>query len=537
MTTADWERADIGVERDGGAMQDSNVSGDEEAPPRGATTWARLRPDHPAVVFEGTARTYGELDDRARRLAGVLREHGATSKRTVAAVLRNGIEMMEVALASAMIDAPFLPINWHLKSAELAYLLEDAGVGVLVGDEALRDELEAALAGQPTTAVPRRALFTGDDYERALASEVADPSLDAGPGPQLVFYTSGTTSRPKGVVHAGLGSEAIRGAAMDGQAQLWQWTCDDVYVLAGPAYHASHGGWALTALWVGATTVMLPRFSAHLWLDAVQRHHGTRSFMVPAHFIRLLELSDEERASYDVSSLQLIVHGAAPCPITVKQRMMEAFPYVEIHELYGASEGGATRISPQEWRERPGSVGRPWPGVEVRVLDEDGSSQPVGQPGVVWIRPPGQQQFVYRNNPEATANAWRDGAFTVGDIGFLDDDGYLTITDRVSDMILWGGVNVAPREIEEVLYQHPAVVDCAVFGIPDDRDGEHIKALVEIRPELLDQVTTDLLADHVRGQLADYKVPHEWEIVEELPRDPNGKVIKRLLRTAHQARA
>jgi long-chain acyl-CoA synthetase len=390
-------------------------------------------------------------------------------------------------------------------------------------DEVTRAAAEAGV-GAP--------LLVGDGYEEALAGAPLDPSLDGGPGPELVFYTSGTTARPKGVQHGGLGDLAVRMAAMDGQAALWQWKPDDVYVLSGPAYHASHAGWGLTALHVGATTVILKRFDAREFLGAVDRHRATRSFLVPAHFIRILEVPDEERARFDLSTLRLVVHAAAPCPVAVKRRMMEAFPGTAIHELYGASEGGATRISPEEWLERPGSVGRPWPGVEVKVLDEEGKPVATGTDGIVWIKPPGGHKFTYRNDPEATERAWRGDAFTVGDIGHLDDDGYLTITDRVSDMVLWGGVNIAPREIEEVLYEHPAVVDCAVFGVPDERDGEHLKAMVEMRPD--SGVGVDDLVAHVRSRLAEYKVPREWELVDELPRDPNGKVLKRLLRQQAQ---
>jgi long-chain acyl-CoA synthetase len=439
-------------------------------------------------------------------------------------VLPNGTEPFEVATAAAMIGAPYLPVNWHLKSAELAYLLTDAGVGAVVGHSVGADEVGAAT----TEAGVSGPLLVGAGYEEALATAPVDGSLDSGPGPELVFYTSGTTARPKGVVHGGLGDIAVRVAAMDGQVALWQWAPDDVYVLAGPAYHASHAGWGLTALHVGATTVVLPRFDARDFLGAVQAHRATRSFLVPAHFIRILEVPDDERDRYDTSTLRLVVHAAAPCPVAVKRRMMEAFPHTAIHELYGASEGGATRISPEEWLERPGSVGRPWPGVEIRVLDEDGQPAAAGTDGIVWIRPPGGHRFTYRNDPEATGRAWRDGAFSVGDIGHVDEDGYLTITDRVSDMVLWGGVNIAPREIEEVLYEHPSVVDCAVFGVPDERDGEHLKAMVE--PRAGATVSVDELAAHVRSKLADYKVPREWELVDELPRDPNGKVLKRLLR-------
>jgi long-chain acyl-CoA synthetase len=492
---------------------------------RGVSAQARHRGHHPALVFGDDVRSFRDLDERARRLAAVLSERGAGPGRPIATVLPNGFEPFEVATAAAMLEAPYLPVNWHLKADELAYILEDAGVAVVVGHTQLEDEVSRAAE---RARVPGGLLLVGSSYEEAIDA-AAPLDLDSGPGPELMFYTSGTTSRPKGVVHSALADDAGRRAGMEGQVALWRWTADDVYVMSGPAYHASHCGWALCALYIGATTVITERFEARSWLEEVSRRRGTRSFMVPAHFIRILELPEEERAAIDTSSFSLIVHAAAPCPVVVKQRMMAAFPHTEIHELYGASEGGATRISPEEWRTHPGSVGRPWPGVEIRILDEDGGPVASGESGLVYIRPPGGRRFSYRNDDAATANAWRDDAFTVGDIGFLDEEGYLSITDRASDMVLWGGVNIAPREIEEVLYQHPDVVDCAVFGIPDERDGEHLKAIVQLRRPL----EMAELEDHVRARLASYKVPHVWEVTDELPRDQNGKVLKRLLRAAH----
>ncbi len=352
------------------------------------------------MVLGDRLLTYGQLDDRARRLAAVLAECGAGPGRPVAAVLPNSVEFLEVAVAAAMLGAPFLPVNWHLRSGELAYIFADADVAVAVGWVGAGAELDGALDSHPAGC-----LRVGGDYEERIAAATPLASADSGGGPELMFYTSGTTARPKGVVHGALAEAEGRTRGMEGQVALWGWTPEDVYVMSGPVYHASHLGWALTALYVGAVTVITEQFEATDWLTEVSRHRGTRSFMVPAHFIRILEIPEAVRAGLDVSSLSLIVHGAAPCPVPVKLKMMEAFPETQIHELYGASEGGATKISPEEWRARPGSVGRPWPGVEIRILDEEGAPVPAGTPGVVYIRPPGTQRFRYRNDDDATASS------------------------------------------------------------------------------------------------------------------------------------
>lgn len=500
-------------------------------PVRGVTDHASYGPDRPAIIIGEVMRTYGQLEQRALRLASVLARRGAGPGRPVAAVLPNGIEIFEVATAASMLDAPFLPVNWHLRSHELSYILDDAEAAVVVGSDSIKHELAEALEGTGSGAVG--VLTVGEDYEDELGAAPPLPDGDSGGAPELMFYTSGTTARPKGVVHGALSDRPGRARGMEGQVALWGWTRDEVYVMSGPAYHASHLGWSLCSLYVGGTTVITEQFEARGWLAEVERHRGTRTFMVPAHFIRILEIPEGERAALDLSSLRLVVHAAAPCPVAVKFRMMEAFPDAEIHELYGASEGGATKISPDEWRRKPGSVGRPWPGVEIRILDEDGSALPGGEAGLVYIRPAGTVRFRYRNDAEATDRAWRDDAFTVGDIGYLDDDGFLFITDRVSDMVLWGGVNIAPREIEEVLFDHSAVVDCAVFGVPDDRDGERLEAVVQVRRP----VSPDELAEFVGQRLAKYKVPRHFEVVDEVPRDHNGKVRKRQLGQARWAAA
>jgi long-chain acyl-CoA synthetase len=414
----------------------------------------------------------------------------------VAVMLPNSIEFFVAGLATAKCQASLIPVNWHLKQDEVDWIISDSGAKVLVTPDDLPD------------------------------SDDESPIAGGFPTPALMFYTSGTTGRPKGVVHGQPSAERLA-FVQDMLAQLWGFTSDEVHLLSGPAYHAGPGGYAFSTLYNGGSVVILPSWDAVEWLRLVAEHRVTSTFMTPAHFIRILEVPEDERAEYDLSSLRLVIHGGAPCPIPVKERIISALAPAEIYELYGASEGGATRISSTEWRAKPGSVGTPWPGVEVRVLSqEDGTPVPVGEDGVIYIAPAGGAQFHYHNDPSKTADAWREGAFTVGDVGHLDADGHLYITDRISDMVLWGGVNIYPREIEEVLHRHPAVVDCAVFGIPDQRYGEVLKAVVETRSP----VSGEDLQAFVRDHLADFKVPSVVEFVDELPRDPNGKVLKRLLK-------
>ncbi|MER3453491.1 MAG: acyl-CoA synthetase, partial [Acidimicrobiia bacterium] len=408
----------------------------------GISAHARTTPDKPALIDGERVVTYHELDVRTTRLAHAMASWGVTGGSRVAVMLPNSAAWFEAAIAASKLDAEIVPVNWHLRAGEVSWILGDSGATLLVAHESLEEAWRDA---------PCRVLVVPGALEEAIASVPGDcEPLEAAPAPAPVFYTSGTTGRPKGVEH-GMVDRARMLVAQEYQRNLWFWTPEDVYILSGPAYHAGPWGWAQTALFTGATVVVLRAFDAREWLRLVERHRVTKSFMVPAHFIRILEVPEDERRRYDLSSLRLICHGAAPCPVEVKRRIMEALAPCEIWELYGASEGGATRISPAEWLAHPGSVGRPWPGVEIRIVDPDtGERLGPGRTGLIYIAPALGQRFEYHGDPEKTAGAWRDGAFTVGDVGHLDADGYLYITDRASDMVIRGGVNIYPREIEEV---------------------------------------------------------------------------------------
>jgi long-chain acyl-CoA synthetase len=477
------------------------------------------RADHVALVAGDERLTYADLDQRADRLAHVLTAAGLEPGGRLAVMLPNSVPFVVAMTASAKLGVAVVTLNWHLKPDEAAWILDDSGAAALVSDERLRPQVEA-VAGEREVPV---VWFGGRD---PLADAPADPVAYRWPVAWPVLYTSGTSGRPKGVVHNATAAPDLMAMTQDGLAAMWGYREDDVHLAAGPMYHAGPWGYANSTLYMGGTVVLMERWDASRFLELVETEHATTTFLTPAHMIRLLELPDDEWRSRDMTSLRHVIHAGAPCPVPVKQRFIEALPHTEVWELYGASEGGATRVSSAEWVTRPGTVGLPWPGVGITIRDRDGGEPlPPGEDGVVWVTP-ARGSFEYHNDPAKTASAWNDGAFSVGDIGHLDDDGYLYLTDRLSDMIIRAGVNLYPREIEDVLHRHPDVVDCAVFGVPDDRDGEHPVAVIEVRTP----VTAGELTAWCAERLDPYKVPTHVELVEELPRDPNGKVLKRHLR-------
>ena len=500
----------------------------------GIAATARRSPDKAAMLFGEQVRTYGELDRRVDQIAHALRRAGVGASDRVAVALFNSFEWFEVLNALGRIGALLVPVSYRGKGPEIAYMVADSGARLLIADARLAGEVDRALAEHPLPddaiwVVGDGAPWRGRRFEDVIASEPATPPDGAHPGGgyNVLIYTSGTTGRPKGIVRAPLPPERVA-VQMLGVAQMWGFSASDVHLVAGPVYHTAPGAQGQTHLSLGATLVIMPRFDAEECLRLIERHRITNAQMVPAMFFRILALPEEARRRHDLSSVRKILHAAAPCPIAVKQRIFEVFPPGTVWEFYGASEGGGTRISPEEWLERPGSVGRPWPGLAVKVLDDDGQPCSPRQVGTIYLALTPGASFSYSGAEEKTRAAFLGGFFTVGDMGYLDEDGYLFIADRKIDMIISGGANVYPAEVEQVLYRHPKVLDVAVIGVPDDEMGESVKAIVELRAG--EQTTAQELIEFCRRDLAHYKCPKSVDFVAELPREPQGKVLKRQLR-------
>lgn len=487
--------------------------------PPGVAGAATTMPGKTALVWQTHRITFGELDRRVNQLARALGARGVGADAPVATVVANRPEWVEVALASARLGARLVPASWRSTTDELDYLLRDSGAVLLVTEPGARaDDLG------PT-------LHVGDEYERALA-EQSDAPIPGATTPDFVatrVYTSGTTGRPKAIVRPASAGPWTHGARPNTSLlDFWGLTgADEVNLTCLPLHHGAGNGYALQALASAQTVVIMERFDAEALLRLIEAEGVTYMNMVPTQFVRIAALEPETRDRYDVSSMKRVLHGSAPCPIPAKQAMFDLFGPI-IWETYGGMEGLATIGSPDDWLAHPGTVGRAATalGIEVVILDDDGNEVPAGVPGLVYMRPPSGQRFEYEGAPESTASAWRDDLFTVGDVGYLDEEGLLFLIDRQKDVVITGGVNVYPAEVERVLAEHPSVSDAAVIGVPDDEWGESVFAVVVTTAP----VTADELLAHCREALASYKCPRAIEFVDELEVDPLGKVRKRGLR-------
>ncbi|GAC68741.1 AMP-binding protein [Gordonia soli] len=502
--------------------------------------FAATTPDKPAVIVAATGAqlTYAQLDENSTRLANHLENLGLRPGDTIAMISTNDLRLFDVYWAALRSGLYVTAINSHLTAAEVDYILTDCNARVLFAGASVAEAV-ASTGTIPALADDGRRIAWGGpidgfaDYDAVLATASATPRVDQPRGTDML-YSSGTTGRPKGIkVPPPEGQvDAVPDAYTAIFAPMYGFDADSVYLSPAPLYHAAPLRYCGMTNSVGGTVVMMERFEPEAALQAIETYRVTHSQWVPTMFIRMLKLPAAVREKYDVSSLKLAVHAAAPCPADVKRAMIEWWGPV-VHEYYAATEAaGATFIGPQEALDHPGSVGKALLGV-VHICDEDGADLPVGDVGQVYFERE-EMTFEYHNSPEKTRGAQHPAHAnwaTTGDVGYVDGDGYLYLTDRKAFMIISGGVNIYPQEAENVLVGHPAVYDVAVIGVPDDDLGEQVKACVQLDPAFApsDQLAADLI-EFTKESLAAYKAPRTVDFVDDLPRTPTGKLVKGVLR-------
>jgi long-chain acyl-CoA synthetase len=498
---------------------------------------AAANPDKPAYIMAETGETvtYGELEARSNQGAHLFRALGLKAGDGVAFFLDNGPRYYELLWAAQRSGLRFTCISSKLTAGEIDYIVKDSDSRVLVVSKSLSD---IALKAAPTldgvklfmvdgTAGP----FTSLEDARAPMPTTPIPDESAG---AAMLYSSGTTGRPKGVKRAAAVDpriDAPNALAMIGGA-LYGMNADSIYLSPAPLYHAAPLGWSMAVLTLGGTVVMMERFDPERALEFIEKYHVNIAQWVPTHFVRMLKLPEATRGKYDVSSLKAVFHAAAPCPIPVKQAMIDWWGPI-VHEYYAGTEGnGFTAINSQEWLAHQGSVGKGLT-AQVMICDEDGTVLPARAEGMVFFA--GGGEFEYHNDPKKTAESKnKHGWSTLGDVGYLDEEGYLYLTDRKSFMIISGGVNIYPAEIENLLVTHPKVADVAVVGAPHEEMGEEVVAVIqpmegiEPGPELAAELTA-----FARENLSHVKTPRRIDFMAELPRHATGKLYKRLIRDAY----
>ena len=509
---------------------------------------AARRGDAAALTDERGALGWAALDRRVNRLIRALHAAGLQPGERIALFAGNRREVFELMAAAGHAGLSYVPVNWHFSVDELAYVLQDAAVVGLLTDSEFAATAAAALQRVPAAGAKLRACVVLDgaspppgfsDYQAWLATQADDsePEGQCAGGP--MFYTSGTTGRPKGVLRGASTVPPVQTLQLlaSGLVAGLQLPADGTTLLCGPYYHSAQWALAFQPMLAGLSVVMTQRFDAAQTLQLIDRHQVTNLHLVPTQFIRLLRLPPELKRGFSGRSLQRVWHGAAPCPPQAKRDMIDWWGPC-IHEYYGSTEGSVVSgISAAEWLQRPASVGRATFQTEVLILRDDGSPAPPGEQGTIYLRSRNGVRLRYHNDAGKTEAAHRgEGLFTTGDVGWLDDEGYLFLTDRKIDMIISGGVNIYPAEIESVLAAHPSVHDVAVIGVPNDEFGEEVKALVQpaagAEP---DDALRELLTQHCRSLLAGYKLPRSIEFRSALPRTETGKMQKRLLREPYWA--
>ena len=500
--------------------------------------WAKVFPDKPAVidVTIGAQRTYGELNDRSNRLAQLMWQRGLRRGDHVSIFMENNLAFFDVVWAALRSGLYLTTVNRYLTGEEAGYIVDDSDSRLLVASSAL-----AEIAGQIPAHAPNcanwlmadGAIDGFEDLETVLADHSPEPLAEE-PAGSFMLYSSGTTGRPKGIFRPlPEGSIAEDNNPVGGlQQALWGFDENAVYLSPAPLYHSAPIGFCQAVQALGGTVAMMRRFDPIQALQAIDDHSITHSQWVPTMFTRLLKLPPEERAGFDLSSHKVAIHAAAPCPQEVKRRMFDWWGPI-LYEYYGGTElNGFTHCNPQEWLDHPGTVGRSILGT-IHICDEDGAELPNGESGVVYFELPAMP-FEYLNDPQKTKDAQHPehaNWSALGDVGYVDDEGYLYLTDRATFMIISGGVNIYPQEIEDALVMHPKVADVAVIGVPDQEMGEAVKAVVQPAEgvEVGAALEAELVA-YAREHIAHYKCPKSVDFRAELPRLPTGKLYKRLLK-------
>ncbi|MCC7267339.1 MAG: acyl-CoA synthetase [Caulobacteraceae bacterium] len=498
---------------------------------------ARTTPDKPAFIMaeSGETVTFGELDARSNQGAQLFRKLGIGPGDPIAIFLENHPRYYEILWAAQRSGVRYTAISSKLTAGEVEYIINDSQAKAFFTSAQLMD-----VARQAAANLKGVKLFSVDgadapfeDYIAARDQMPAEPVPDEQAGGAML-YSSGTTGKPKGVKRAFVPGSPIEGGAGLGMvaAQLYGASGDSIYLSPAPLYHAAPLGWSMGLMATGATIVMMEKFDPEKALEYIQKYRITHAQWVPTHFVKMLKLPAETRALYDTSSLQAVFHAAAPCPVPVKEQMMAWWGPI-IHEYYAGTEGnGMTVIGPHDWLAHKGSVGQ-CINAEVKIVGEEGEELGPRQEGMVYFA--GGGQFEYHNDPAKTAESRHPkGWTTLGDVGWVDEDGFLYLTDRKSFMIISGGVNIYPQELENLLITHPKVADVAVVGAPHEEMGEQVVAVIQPAnwAEAGDDLAAELTA-FARANISHVKAPRKIDFMEELPRHPTGKLYKRLIRDAY----
>lgn len=502
-----------------------------------AASYVRSQPNHPCLIMAGSGEviTYAEFESRANRLAHLLRDHGLRRLDHFSIFMENNAHYAECCAAGERAGLYYTCINSYLTAEEMAFIVNDSESKVVITSAARREVAIEALKDCPNVTLHLIVGSSGQDgpfidYAAAVSKYPTDPIGDEQLGTAML-YSSGTTGRPKGILRPLAENSPAENLPIFGFLnQLWQYREGMVYLSPAPMYHSAPQAAINLTIRAGGTCVIMERFDPEQYLAAIEKYRVTHSQLVPTMFSRMLKLPEEVRSRYDLSSLEIAIHAAAPCPPQVKHQMIDWWGPI-IHEYYGATEGlGFAACNSAEWLEHPGSVGRILLG-ELHILDDDMRPSAQGTPGTIWFET--ATPFEYYNDPERTRESRSaDGTMsTVGDVGYVDDDGFLYLTDRKTYMIISGGVNIYPQECENLLITHPKVADAAVFGVPNEDLGEEVKAVVQAMPDVPpgDALAEELIA-FCHEHLSHQKCPRSVDFEAELPRLPTGKLYKRVLR-------